>query len=97
MKVSEITTAFLREHYVHCNDTDANNQLIDMALAGAIAFVKSQTNLDDTKLDTLEDMPLAVCALVADLFDVRQYTVTGAVTINPVTANILGRYDYNFF
>lgn len=95
MKVSEITVGFLRDNYIHCDDNASNNSMITMALAGAKQFCSSTCNLSETELDEYEDMTLAVCALVADLYDIRQYAVDGNVTINPTTANILGRYDRN--
>ncbi|MBQ8919444.1 MAG: phage gp6-like head-tail connector protein [Acidaminococcaceae bacterium] len=95
MKVSEITVEFLREDFVHCDDNSSNNNMIAMALAGAKRYCMSMCNLSEAELDDYDDMTLAVCALVADLYDVRQYSVDGSVTVNPTTANILGRYDRN--
>lgn len=95
MKVSDITTAFLRDHFVKCEDNASNNQIIDMALAGAIQYIKSTCYLTAEELDLYDDMPLAVCALVAEMYDLRQVTVSGNVSLNPTTANILGRYDKN--
>ena len=95
MKVSEITVEFLRENYIHCDNNSSNNNLIAVALAGAVQYCSSVCNLEAADLDEYDDMTLAVCALVADLYDVRQYSVDGSVSINPTTANILGRYDRN--
>ena len=96
MKVSELTMEWLRDNWLKASDNAENNAVITMALPAAIQYIKSNCNLTDAELDDIPDMPLAVCGLVADMFDVRQHTVDGSVSINPTTDNIIGRYDNNF-
>ena len=47
-----------------------------------------------TGLDDYEDMPLAVLAVAADMYEVRQLTLNGT-QLNPTTAQILGTYSTN--
>ena len=49
--------------------------------------------LEIMQLDDYEDITLAVMALVADMYDVRQYTVTNA-EVNPTVKSILDQHCY---
>lgn len=90
MKVSELTIDFLQE-YIR-TDGSAVTMLKPM-LAAAINYVMAYTGLTATQLDNYEDITLAVMALVADLYDVRQYTVQSA-EVNPTVKSILDQHCY---
>lgn len=90
MKVSELTVEFLQE-YVRADGSAAT--MLKPMLAAAVSYVKAYTGLTDTQLDDYEDITLAVMALVADLFDVRQFTVQND-EVNPTVRSILDQHSY---
>lgn len=75
MKVSELTVDFLQE-YVRADGSAA--MMLKPMLTAAISYAMAYTGLTASQLDDYEDITLAVMALVADMYDVRQYTVTNA-------------------
>ena len=46
----------------------------------------------DEEMDTYEDIPLAVLALCADMYELRQATTT-ALQVNPTTLQILSQHS----
>lgn len=90
MKVSELTVDFLQE-YVRADGSAAT--MLKPMLAAAINYVTAYTGLTTAQLDEYEDITLAVMALVADMYDVRQYTVTNA-EVNPTAISILEQHSY---
>ena len=92
MTVSELTLDTVK-NYLRV-DTDTDNTLLSVILPAAKRFCAQYTGLTEEKMDMLEDMPLAVLAVCADMYEVRQVTLNGT-QINPVTAQILGTYSTN--
>ena len=92
MTVSELTVADVK-NYLRV-DTDSDNSLIAVILSAAKRFCAQYTGLELTGLDDYEDMPLAVLAVAADMYEVRQLTLNGT-QLNPTTAQILGTYSTN--
>ena len=92
MTVSELTTEFVK-NYLRV-DTPADDTLIGVILPAAKRFCAQYTGLTLEDLDDYEDMPLAVLAVAADMYEVRQVTLNGT-QINPTTAQILGTYSTN--
>lgn len=92
MTVSELTTDIVK-NYLRV-DTTTDNTLIATILSAAKRFCAQYTGLTLEQLNTYEDMPLAVLAVCADMYEVRQVTLNGT-QINPVTAQILGTYSTN--
>lgn len=95
MKVSDLTVdkvaSFIRVDLV----SDMDREVVDMALIGAKRFCASYTGLSIEELDAYEDMPLAVLALCAEFYDLRQFTVSEVANINPTTLQILSAYSKN--
>ena len=92
MTVSELTVADVK-NYLRV-DTNIDNSLIAVILSAAKRFCAQYTGLEITGLDDHEDMPLAVLAVAADMYEVRQLTLNGT-QLNPTTAQILGTYSTN--
>lgn len=90
--VSDLTVAMVK-NYLRV-DTTADDSLLALILAAAKRFCAQYTGLSTSELDNYEDMPLAVLAVCADMYEVRQVTLNGT-QINPVTAQILGTYSTN--
>ncbi len=90
MKVSELTVDFLQE-YVRADGSAA--MMLKPMLTAAISYAMAYTGLTKAQLDDYEDITLAVMALVADMYDVRQYTVTNA-EVNPTVRSILDQHSY---
>jgi uncharacterized phage protein (predicted DNA packaging) len=92
MLVSELTVANLK-NYLRV-DTNIDDTLLAVILPAAKRFCAQYTGLTLEDLDDYEDMPLAVLAVAADMYEVRQVTLNGT-QINPTTAQILGTYSTN--
>ena len=92
MTVSELTVNNLK-NYLRV-DTNIDDTLLAVILPAAKRFCAQYTGLTLEALDDHEDMPLAVLAVAADMYEVRQVTLNGT-QINPTTAQILGTYSTN--
>ena len=92
MTVSELTVNNLK-NYLRV-DTNIDDTLLAVILPAAKRFCAQYTGLTLEDLDDHEDMPLAVLAVAADMYEVRQVTLNGT-QINPTTAQILGTYSTN--
>ena len=92
MLVSELTVDNLK-NYLRV-DTNIDDTLLAVILPAAKRFCAQYTGLTLEDLDDHEDMPLAVLAVAADMYEVRQVTLNGT-QINPTTAQILGTYSTN--
>ena len=92
MTVSELTVDNVK-NYLRV-DTDIDDTLLAVILPAAKRFCAQYTGLTLEDLDDHEDMPLAVLAVAADMYEVRQLTLNGT-QLNPTTAQILGTYSTN--
>lgn len=92
MIVSDITIDLLK-NYLRVEGDD-ENALLEAILAAAKQYAMSYTGLDSESLDKYQDIPLAVLALAADMYDVRQATVDIA-TPNITTKQILDYHSAN--
>ena len=88
--VSDLTVAMVK-NYLRI-DTTADDSLLAMILAAAKRYCKSYTGLTDEELDLCEDIPLAVLALCADMYELRQAT-TATLQVNPTTLQILSQHS----
>lgn len=92
MTVAEMTVADVKQ-YLRV-DTNNDDSLLAVILSAAKRFCAQYTGLTVTDLNSYEDMPLAVLAVAADMYEVRQFTLNGT-QLNPTTAQILGTYSTN--
>ena len=93
MKMSEITLNDLK-NYLRV-DGDEDDTFISAALEAAKQYVRTYTAQPDEYLDSLDDVPMAVYALAADMYDVRQTTVAND-KVNPLVRQIIDSYSKNW-
>lgn len=93
MKVSEITVETVKQY--SRIDGDADDTLISTIIFAAKEYVKSYTGLTSEDIDLLDDLPIAVLALAADMYDLRQSSVSGTVSANPAVKQILDSHSMN--
>ena len=104
MKISELTISeichHLRENEAALSEADIA-YIQGLKLAG-INYIKSHTGIygmeepDDNgrMLDDYDDLTIALLAIISQMYDNRQLTITGD-KINPIVSFILGMHDYN--
>lgn len=96
MKTSEITTSDIcrqiRIEEAYLNDDDRIH--LELLRKSAIEYVKGYTGLDESEIDTHEDMTIAVLVLISDMYDNRQMYVEKS-SVNRVVDTILGMHCNN--
>lgn len=93
MKVSEITIPVLKQYLrLDSNDDDI---LIDAYKSMAIQYCCSYMGCTEKDLDKYEDVSIVILGIVADCFDVHQFT-TSTVTTNPIMQGVLDLHCSNF-
>ena len=92
MKMTEITPEDIKSYLR--TDGDEEDGFLKAVLEAAKQYIRAYTGQTDYILDTYEDIPIAVYALAADMYDVRQATVSNDKE-NPTVAQILGSYSIN--
>lgn len=92
MIVSDIDIDFLKR-YLRI-DGDNDDALLKAILAAATQYAISYTGQTRESLDKYQDIPLAILALAADMYDIRQATVDVA-TPNITTKQILDYHSRN--
>lgn len=91
MKVSEITA----EHLADYLKLEADEQdMIQMFLSSAIAYVKSYTGLNDEEIDLHNDLVPVIYVLVSDIYENREYLVQQD-KVNKLVQSILNMYSKN--
>lgn len=63
-------------------------------MVGAKSYIKGYTGLDDTALDTKEDLTLAYLALISDMYENRSFTVDKD-KVNKLVEGMLYLYSIN--
>lgn len=92
MKVSEIDVNTIKEYLKVENDIE--DSLLKNILSAAKAYIKSYTGLDDTKIDTKEEITLVVLVLANEMYSNREFTVDKA-NLNPIAKSILDMHSIN--
>lgn len=94
MKVSDLTGEMIAT-FCRVDEDATDRALIEtMFLPAAKAYLCSHTGLTQEELDKHEDISIAVCALVSQMYDNRSVEVASD-KVNPVVADIIGKYDRN--
>lgn len=92
MKVSEITIDILKQYLrIDGNDDDV---LVEAMLSASIDYAVSYTGLSVEELDVYSDVPIAIMAICADMYDSRTFTMNG-IQLNPTATQILGSHCQN--
>lgn len=92
MTYKELDINTLKE-YLRIDGEDEDN-LITLILSASKSLVRNYTGLDEESLNQLEDIPTAILAISAEMYDNRQFTVDKSA-INPVVKIILDMYSIN--
>lgn len=93
MKMSEIKTDDLKKYLrVDGNEDDL---FITTVIDAAKQYVRTYTAQEDKFLDEYSDIVMAIFALCADMYDVRQVTVAND-KVNPLVKQILDSYSRNW-
>lgn len=93
MKTSEISIETLKQ-YARIDD-ESDDVLLEAILAAAIDYCTAYTGLTREEMEQYSDIPLAVLALCADMYDVRAFTMNG-IQLNPTAQQILHSHSKNF-
>lgn len=93
MKVSELTLDVIKKYLrVDGNDDDI---LLNMLLASSIQYCTSYMGCTKEDLDKYADVTIVMLALIADSYEVRQFT-TSTITLNPIMQGVLDLHCSNF-
>lgn len=93
MKVSEITLPILKQ-YLRV-DGDDDDILLTAYLDGAKEYMCSFLGCIETDLDKYAPLAVVAMAIVADAYEVRQFT-SSTITKNPLIEQMLSMYCDNF-
>lgn len=93
MKVSEITLPVLKQ-YLRV-DGDDDNILLTAYLDGAKEYMASYLGCKEIDLDKYAPLAVVAMAIVADAYEVRQFT-SSTITKNPLIQEMLAMYCDNF-
>jgi uncharacterized phage protein (predicted DNA packaging) len=92
MLISEVGIQDLKDYAnVYHNEDD---QLFSSILPACKSYIKGYTGLDETKLDTHEDLSIALMVLANELYDNRSFTVENN-KVNMVVKSILDMHSVN--
>lgn len=93
MEVSKLTLDVIKQYLrIDGNDDDL---LLQMLLASAISYCTGYMGCSQSDLDKYPDVTIVVLSLIADSYEVRQFT-TSTVTLNPVMQGVLDLHCSNF-
>lgn len=92
MKISEVTIQELKD-YAHVYHNEDDSLFFDI-LAGCKAYIKGYTGLSEEKLDTKEDITIALKVLANEMYDNRTFTVEND-KVNTVIKSILDMHSIN--
>lgn len=93
MKTSELTLDVIKQYLrIDGNDDDI---LLNAFLSASIQYCTSYMGCTLEDLEKYDDVTIVILALVADSFEVRQFT-TSTVTTNPIMQGVLDLHCSNF-
>lgn len=93
MKTSELTLDVIKQYLrIDGNDDDI---LLNAFLGASIQYCTSYMGCTLEDLEKYDDVTIVILALVADSYEVRQFT-TSTVTTNPILQGVLDLHCSNF-
>lgn len=93
MKTSELTLDVIKQYLrIDGNDDDI---LLNAFLSASIQYCISYMGCTLEDLEKYDDVTIVILALVADSYEVRQFT-TSTVTTNPIMQSVLDLHCSNF-
>lgn len=93
MKISEITAADILDFIRAENDMQSLKEM-NLIMPAAKAYIKSYLKVDDSSLDSHEDLTIAYMVLCQHMYDNRTFAVD-CKEANRVIESILGLHDKN--
>lgn len=93
MKTSELTLDVIKQYLrIDGNDDDI---LLTTFLSASIQYCTSYMGCTLEDLEKYDDVTIVILALIADSYEVRQFT-TSTVTTNPIIQGVLDLHCSNF-
>lgn len=93
MKTSELTLDVIKQYLrIDGNDDDI---LLNAFLSASIQYCTSYMGCTLEDLEKYDDVTIVILALIADSYEVRQFT-TSTVTTNPIMQGVLDLHCGNF-
>lgn len=93
MKTSELTLDIIKQYLrIDGNDDDI---LLNAFLSASIQYCTSYMGCTLEDLEKYDDVTIVILALIADSYEVRQFT-TSTVTTNPILQGVLDLHCSNF-
>lgn len=93
MKTSELTLDIIKQYLrIDGNDDDI---LLNAFLSASIQYCTSYMGCTLEDLEKYDDVTIVILALIADSYEVRQFT-TSTVTTNPIMQGVLDLHCNNF-
>lgn len=94
MKANELTPEYIAD-YLKIDDPEENDfRDIEIFRSAAVDYIKNQTGIDDQKLNSSDDLTVAILVLIEDLYDNRRMYVDNQ-NMNRVVENIIYQYSEN--
>lgn len=94
MKISELTSEMVKD-YTGISDDDSDDIVGSLLMPAAKAYIIGYTGLTEEQIDEHEDLAMAFCVLVNDMFTQRDYTLSLHKQVAPAVKNILSMYAVN--
>lgn len=94
MKLSELTAEVIMTHCGVSDSSEETVQLLGMYKAAATAFILGYTGIPTEKLDSFEDITVACCCIIDDMYNNRSMTVS-CDRLNPTARQILDMHSRN--
>lgn len=96
MKISEIDQKVILNHIREIEDNLAPEDLdlLKAMKTAAVAYVKGQTGLEETELDSYEDLTIAVLTIISDMWDNRSMSIDRS-NKNDMVENIIYMHSEN--
>lgn len=95
MKIGELTPDIIRAHSGISDMSGETTILLEMYKVAAVSFILGYTGIPREKLDEYEDITVACCCMVDDMYNNRSMTVSRD-TLNPTARDILNLHSRNF-
>lgn len=94
MKMSELTAAIVKD-FTGISDDASDTEITDLYMPAAKAYIIGYTGLTAEEIDEHDDLAIACCVLVNEMFSQRDYTISMHRQVSPTVKNILSMYAVN--
>lgn len=94
MKANELTPEYIADYLKIDDPEESDFKDIEIFHSAAIGYIKNQTGIDDQKINSSDDLTVAILVLVEDMYDNRRMYVDKQ-NMNRVVENIIYQYSEN--